>query len=195
VTVLVTGFEPFGGSDVNASQLLVSALAQAREPGLVAAVLPTSYRRAEARIVDLIRSHRPTAILLTGLAPEAPGIRFEEVALNLDNHDAPDNDGEVRRRRRIVETAPVGYWNTLPLDAMAGTAGSLSEDVAFSHDAGGYVCNHVFFTARHVVATEQPTVRCGFVHLPAVQGHGERLGRLVKVVRAWIGLPEIKARE
>lgn len=186
MTTLVTGFEPFGGSKVNSSELVVTALAALGELGVITAVLPTSYRRAEARIGDLFRAHRPRTVLMLGLAENAARICLEQVALNLDDSDAPDNDGEVRLRQRIVEGAPVGYWSSLQLDRMAEAARDLGEEVVFSHDAGGYVCSHVFFMAAHLVATEFLGSRCGFVHLPAVQGSGERLTRLLDIVRIWI---------
>lgn len=186
MTTLVTGFEPFGGSSTNSSELVVTALAAVDEPGVITAVLPTSYRRAEARLGDLLHAHRPHAVLLLGLSDSAAGIRLEQVALNLDDSDAPDNDGEVRLRQRIVEGAPVGYWSSLQLNRMADAARDLREEVVFSHDAGGYVCNHAFFTAAHLLATEFPGSRCGFVHVPAVQGPGERLTRVLDIVRIWI---------
>jgi pyroglutamyl-peptidase len=186
MTTLVTGFEPFGGSKVNSSELVVAALDYLEEPGVITEVLPTSYRRAEACIGDLLRAHRPDTLLMLGLAESTTKVRFEQVALNLDNNEAPDNDGEVRLRGRIVEGAPVGYWSSLQLDRMADASRDLGERVLFSHDAGGFVCNHVFFTAAHLVATVFPATRCGFVHLPAVQASDERLSRLLKIVRVWI---------
>lgn len=187
MTTLVTGFEPFGGSQANSSELLVTALDYIGEPGVVTEVLPTSYRRAGARIRELLRAHRPDTLLMLGLAESTAKMQFEQVALNLDDCDAPDNDGEVRLRGRIVEGAPVGYWSSLQLERMANASREMGERVTFSHDAGGYVCNHVFFTAAHLVATMYPATRCGFVHLPVLQAKDERLARLLKIVRIWLG--------
>lgn len=186
MTRLVTGFDAFGGLKVNSSEIVVEALAALGESGVVADVLPTSYRRAAARLVELFHLHRPRTVLMLGLAENATRIRLEQVALNLDDADAPDNDGEVRLRRRIVEEGPVGYWSSLRLNPMAKAARDLGEDVDFSHDAGGYLCNHVFFTAAHLAATDFPATRCGFVHLPPLQKSDERLGRFLDIVRSWI---------
>jgi pyroglutamyl-peptidase len=186
MTTLVTGFEPFGESSANSSELVVTALDSLRNPDVITEVLPTSYRRAEARIGDLLHAHRPRTVLMLGLAESTASIRFEQVALNLDDCDTPDNDGNVRLRQRIVEGAPVGYWTSLQLDRMADVSRELGEDVLFSHDAGGYVCNHVFFTAAHLVATKFPGSRCGFVHFPAVPASDERLSRFLEIVRTWI---------
>ncbi|MDJ0942478.1 MAG: pyroglutamyl-peptidase I [Kiloniellales bacterium] len=186
---LVTGFEPFGGASCNPSELVVSALAALGDPAVVTAVLPTSYRRAEAGIGDLLRAHRPRRALMLGLAGEAVRIRLEQVALNLNDAAAPDNDGEVRQGQRILAGAPVGYWSTLPLGRMAETARGLGEEVELSRDAGGYVCNHAFFTAAHLAATAFPGTRTGFVHLPRVERSDKRLEAFVDIVRAWIAEP------
>jgi pyroglutamyl-peptidase len=186
ITTLVTGFDPFGESRVNSSELVVTMLDTLQEPGVITAVLPTSYRRAEARIDDLLHGHEPRTVLILGLAEGLDKICFEQVALNLDDCGAPDNDGEVRLRRLIIQGAPIGYWSSLQLDRMAEAALNLREGVLFSHDAGGYVCNHVFFTAAHLMATKFPGSRCGLVHLPAVQESDERLSRFAEIVRSWI---------
>jgi pyroglutamyl-peptidase len=186
MTTLVTGFEPFGGSKVNSSELVVNALDALAEPNVITAVLPTTYRGAEARIGELLRSHRPQMVLMLGLAEATTKVRFEQVALNLDDSETPDNDGEMRLRGRIVKGAPVGYWSSLPLDGMADASRGLGERVLFSHDAGGFVCNHVFFTAAHLAATEFPATRCGFVHLPAVLASDKRLSRFIEMVTVWI---------
>lgn len=190
MTTLVTGFEPFGGASVNVSEEIVTALAALGRPGLVTAVLPTSYRRSEAAIGELLHRHRPATVLLLGLAGSAEKLRLEQVALNLNDAAAPDNDGECRERRPIVEEAPVAYRSTLPLERMAATARRLGEEVEFSRDAGGYVCNHVFFTAAHLAATTFPETRTGFVHLPDLGpdvGKAEpRLQRFVDILQTWI---------
>ena len=189
MTTLITGFEPFGGARSNSSELVVTALADLDHADVVTAVLPTSYRRAQAGICGLLQAHRPHRVLMLGLACGAVRIRFEQVALNLNDAAAPDNDGEVRLRQRIVDEAPVGYWSSLPLERMAEAARELGEEVEYSRDAGGYVCNHLFFTAAHAAATRSPETCTGFVHLPAVEQSDERLKYFIEIVRAWIAQP------
>jgi pyroglutamyl-peptidase len=186
MTILVTGFDAFGENEINPSALVVEALAENEQSGLLTAVLPTSYREAEKRIQTLIRRHQPNRVLMLGLASKAQAIRLEQVALNLNDCRAPDNDGEVRLGQRIADDAPIGHWNSLPLNRMARIAERLSHEVEFSRDAGGFVCNHVFFTAAQTLAMEFPDCRCGFVHLPWIDGPGERLTRTVELIRTWI---------
>jgi pyrrolidone-carboxylate peptidase len=38
--------------------------------------------------------------------------------------------------------------------------------VAISNHAGAYLCNHVFYVARHFLEQRGRAVPCGFIHLP-----------------------------
>ena len=126
MVILVTGFEPFGGIEVNPSQAIVESLGQdsasRRHATLVTEVLPTEFRAAGDRIVALIREHRPDAVLSIGLAASAASIRLERVALNLNDALRPDNGGDLATGRLIDPAGPIGYWSTLPLDAHAAGA-------------------------------------------------------------------------
>jgi len=186
MVTLVTGFEPFGGATFNTSELVVRALSAGGADNVVTAVLPTSYSRAASAITDLLLAHRPRMTVLLGQSRTASSIRLEQVAANLDDSVHPDNDGAVRRRQPIWSDAPESYPSSLPLDRMAEAAGSCGEAIEMSRDAGGYVCNHVFFVTAHTVATALPGSRCGFVHLPIVDDASDRLPGFVDVVRAWI---------
>ncbi len=182
--ILVTGFEPFGGAATNPTQNVVESLQRLDLPGVSAEVLPTAYRRAAQRMTELLNTLRPRVVLMTGLNASTQNLRYEQVALNFDHAAKPDNDGEMRQFRHIREGAPVGYWNTLPFEALRSLADESGETLDLSRDAGGFVCNHVFFTAMDVVATELPGTRAGFVHVPSLDD--TRLQRIVDVFTAWL---------
>ena len=186
MTVLVTGFDAFGEVSSNPSQLIVEALEELSMDGVATAVLPTSYSRGEARIRELLRVHRPTHTLMLGLSRSAKAITLEQLAINLDACDKPDNDGDLRPRQRIIEQAPAAYWNSLPLERMALVANEFGNEVDFSRDAGGYVCNHVFFTAAHFIASSAPDTRSGFVHIPFISEPGGTLVDVLNVVKTWV---------
>lgn len=166
--ILLTGFNPFGGLEVNSSQLIVESIAErTRERGdMVTEVLPTEYGRAGERMRDLIRELRPKAILALGVAMGAPVFRLERVALNLDDSDEPDNSGEVIRGQVIEAAGPVAYWSTLPLTRMLEGLEGLGVPARISNHAGAFLCNHVFYLARHQVELLGIPSRCGFIHVP-----------------------------
>lgn len=171
--VLVTGFEPFGGHAANPSRELAERLGRA--PGRAAAVLPVAYARADALLPELVATHRPRAWLVLGLCAEARGLRLERTARNLDQSDQADNEGEVRCGRTIAEGGPASYASTLPLAEWAGRLDREGVPVEWSDDAGGYLCNHVFYAARHALARSLPDAVCGLVHVPP--GDAMDLGR------------------
>ena len=168
--ILLTGFNAFGKVRSNPSQQIVEHFAALPRPPrrvqLITKVLPTEYVAATRQIRRLIRASRPDAILCLGVAPARKAISLERVALNLDDSAQPDNAGTVRRNRPIVPHGPAAYWSTLPLDAFRRTLQRSRLPVQFSSHAGGFVCNHIFYQARHEVARSQRAIPCGFIHLP-----------------------------
>lgn len=178
--ILVTGFEPFGGHAVNSSTAVVNALPTS--DALITHILPTVYAESGRVIRELITRERPDAVLCLGLCARSSSILLERVAINLNDDACGDNAGDCANGRVIAPDGPVGYWSTLPLAAMHGALRAKGVPVAWSNTAGTYVCNHVFYSARHQIEQlggEQP---CGFVHLPDVGERGLPLGTLVDAV-------------
>jgi pyroglutamyl-peptidase len=184
--ILFTGFEPFDGATTNPTEQLVGHIASMRLTDVAARVLPTSYRRSEAALTAALRELRPRVVCMLGLAAGAATLRFEQVALNLNQASKPDNDGELRRNQRIRETGPVGYFGTLPFEPMRQQAEHSGEALELSRDAGGFVCNHVFYTASELLASELPEAIAGFVHVPPLDA--PRFRRVCKLLEAWSGV-------
>ncbi len=168
--ILLTGFEPFGEFQANPSQAIVEQLAagQDAERGydLCTAILPVAYGESGKRIQALLAETRPDAVLLLGVAGKRSSISLERVALNLDEAPKPDNRGEMAAGTPILPDGPVGYWSTLPLERLRAVLAEHGIPVAMSHDAGAYLCNHVFYVARHTLESEGRPIPCGFIHVP-----------------------------
>jgi pyroglutamyl-peptidase len=164
--LLVTGFERFGEHAMNPSEAVVRAL----EPGraLRTAVLPVAFRRAASRLQQLLAASPPRAVLLLGLHGGSE-IRLERLARNRDEADAADEDGEARPKQAIAASGPDGYPSTLPLADLARELSSRSLPWAWSDDAGGFLCNHVFYRARAWVEQAGLQIPCGFIHLPPLE--------------------------
>jgi pyroglutamyl-peptidase len=170
MTILVTGFEPFGGLPVTPSQAIVEALGKSSarqcQAELVTEILPTEFRGAGDRIKTLIRELRPAAVVSVGLAASAAAVRLERHALNLNDAIRPDNAGDLATGRPIDPEGPIGYWSTLPLDRMLRAITARDIPAIISNHAGAYVCNHVFYTARREIELLGLGTVCGFVHVP-----------------------------
>jgi pyroglutamyl-peptidase len=163
--ILLTGFTPFGGHEVNPTERLVDALGP-RFVQAGAEVLPrlltTHYRRAEADFERALAEVRPDAVVSFGLAYAADEVRPERIAVNFD-------DGEEDGRhvaRRIAEDGPVGYFSTHPVEAMVADLASSGLPAKASNHAGAYICNHIFYYARHRFERAGAATPMGFVHVP-----------------------------
>ena len=187
MTVLVTGFDAFGGCSANPSALVVEAVAGPAGDTIVGSVLPTSYSRAGSAIERLLLDHRPQAALLLGLHPKARQLVFERVARNRDDSPAIDNDGARHVGRVIVPGGPGQYAGTLPWPSLHDRARREQVDAVDSDDAGGFVCNHVYYRAAHCVAGCGLATRVGFVHLPDCPSRAD-LDRATRWVRGIVRL-------
>ena len=161
---LVTGFEPFGGAEDNASQKLVEALASQPPDGfeLATAVLPVVWTRADDELTRTLDRERPELVVCFGQADGRAQIEVERFALNFD--EGSDDTG-VERRAEIAVSGPVAYRSTLPVDEVVAALRAEGIPAAASRDAGGFLCNHVFYALIDAIA-EQVGVRGGFVHVP-----------------------------
>ena len=168
--ILVTGFEPFGESPLNPSQMLVESLSENDQEGvtLIKEVLPVDQAKAPERVVLLINQHLPDAILAFGLAMSRSKISLERVALNLQDFRIPDNKGVTVMDQPIQSEGPAAYFSTLPLQEMLTALQSKGIPAELSLSAGTYLCNLVFYTIMHNLSERPSNVLAGFVHLPAL---------------------------
>lgn len=181
-TVLLTGFEPFGGDARNPSAEAVE-LAAATWDGperVVAAVLPTEFAGSVARIRALLDAHAPAVVIATGLAANRAAVSVERVAVNLDDARIPDNAGAQPIDEPALPGAPAAMFSGLPVKAIVAELAVAGVPAELSATAGSFVCNHLFF---HLMAEAErrPGTRAGFVHVPAVVDDAGPAGGLLGV--------------
>jgi pyroglutamyl-peptidase len=165
---LVTAFEPFGGSLVNASAEAVALLPErVGDVDIVRAVLPCVFGVASARLAELIAATEPDVVVAVGEAGGRTSVDLERVAVNLDDARIPDNADNRPIDRPVVAGAPVAYLSGLPIKACAAAVEGLGVPGGVSNTAGSFVCNHVFFSLMHLL-DGRPGVRGGFVHVPTL---------------------------
>ena len=186
---LVTGFEPFAGSSLNPSQLIVEALAAAHgDSEHIFAVLPVEYRLAGERLGALLEQHQPHTVICIGQAEGRNAISLETRAQNLDDANLADNSGEMRTGRDISLGGPSELSTTLPVDALLEQLEAAGIPAESSTSAGTFVCNHIFYVMQQQL--EGSTVRSGFVHVPLVSEQASEFADkptmpLVEQVRAF----------
>ena len=171
--ILVTGFEPFNGRDINPSQLILERLEAPLGVELIKQLLPVEFKATTIILRDLLKEHQPDVVISLGQAGNRPEISVERVAINLDNvrssngkREVPDNAGDVPVDKQIVEGAPAAYFSNVPGWDMVKAMQNAGVDAAVSYTAGTYVCNHVMYTVLHEVAKNYPETKAGFIHVP-----------------------------
>jgi pyroglutamyl-peptidase len=170
--VLVTGFEPFGENAVNPSQLL------AEELGGV--VLPGSYARAATALRAALEERSPDVVLCFGLAETRTAISIERFAHNLDEASTVDNESAAGSGAEIEPSGPVACRTRLPVEEIVAALEAEEIPVQISRDAGGYLCNHVFYVLMRAL---EPGQLGGFVHVPPLEVVPlEQLTRAARVI-------------
>ncbi|MFD7996238.1 pyroglutamyl-peptidase I [Streptomyces mexicanus] len=170
VRVLVTGFAPFDGERVNPSWQAAELLAARPPAGLDVTAVRLSCAFGTA--LDELRAALDAAgpdlslVLCLGQAGGRPDLTVERVAINVDDARIPDNAGRQPVDEPVVPGGPAAYFSTLPIKACVAAARAAGVPASVSQTAGTFVCNHVFYGLAHLLATEHPGVRGGFVHVP-----------------------------
>jgi pyroglutamyl-peptidase len=65
-----------------------------------------------------------------------------------------------------VAGGPAAYFSSLPIKAIVRDLRAGGVPASVSLTAGTYNCNTIFYGLAHFIATERPTLRGGFVHVP-----------------------------
>jgi pyroglutamyl-peptidase len=165
--LLLTAFEPFGGQATNpALEALRLLPQQVGEVEIVTCTVPTVFAQSIPVVAQAIRQTSPDAVLCIGQAGGRAGLTLERVAINIDDASIPDNVGDQPIDQPICPEGPAAYFATLPIKAMVQAIRQAGLPASVSNTAGTYVCNHLMYGVLHLLATEFPAVRGGFLHVP-----------------------------
>ena len=185
-TVLVTGFDPFGGSKTNPSWHAVHRLNDRVIAGrrIVGAEVPTVFDASLLRLAQLMEEYEPELVVCTGQAAGRAAISLERIAINVNDARIPDNAGRKPIDTPVIPNAPAAYFTKLPIKAMLQALLDESVNAEVSQTAGTFVCNHVFYGLMHILA--QPRwqhVRGGLIHVPWLPEQGQPSMRIDEIVR------------
>lgn len=166
-SILLTGFEPFGGERVNPSALVAQSLDGERIGGwpVSSLVLPCVFGDAIDALLQALAAQRPALVLCLGQAGGREGVSVERIAVNRDDARIPDNTGAQPMDRPVVPGAPAAYFSRLPVKALVSALQADGMAAAESLSAGSFVCNHLFYGLMHALRRRR-SVQAGFVHLP-----------------------------
>jgi pyroglutamyl-peptidase len=174
--VLVTGFGPFPGAPWNPTQPLVARLTKLRRPAFDAVdfsshIFPVTYKAVDRELPELLKKHRPQALLMFGLAARTAHVRVETRARNAVTMLWPDAAQTRSRKGSIASGADAAMFgpHTAKLLRAARATGI---DARVSRDAGAYLCNYLSWRAIEAVAADDDLHLAAFVHIPLLPRDG-----------------------
>ena len=170
--LLITGFEPFGGEEINPSWEAVSRLpAQINEYTLSKLCIPVEFGNAAECVLRAAKEICPDVILCIGQAGGRAVITPELVAINLRHAKIPDNAGNQPIDDPILKGGACAYFSTLPMRKMAEAVEAAEIASQVSYSAGAYVCNDLLYTLLSHFEGSQ--TRVGFIHVPYCREQGK----------------------
>ena len=165
--ILLTGFEPFGGSDVNpsimASRKLEGVIINGFE--VVVEEVPLRFHEIRGLIEGHIEEHRPSAVVCTGQSGRA-FIALERVAVNVGDAKNPYNCGYHPVDERLNEKGPAAFFTRLPIRAILEALREAKIPAEISNSAGTYGCNQIFYHLMDYIEREKLDIPAGFIHVP-----------------------------
>lgn len=167
--VLVTGFEPFGGEEINpaleAVKMLKDEIAGAK---IVKLELPTVFVKSREKLEAALEKERPDIVICVGQAGGRDKISIERVAINIDDAGIPDNEGNQPVDKAIFEGGDVAYFSKLPIKRIVNKLKENKIPAEISNSAGTYVCNHIMYSLLYNIDKKYPNMKGGFIHIPYI---------------------------
>lgn len=170
--LLITGFEPFGGENINPSWEAVRMLpSKIGGYSLIKLLIPVEFGKAADMVIEAADESCPDLILCIGQAGGRSAITPELVGINLRHASIPDNSGYQPKDEPIIKGGDDAYFSTVPVRKLteAIKASGVPSDVSYS--AGAYVCNDVLYTLLANYAGTD--TRVGFIHVPYSEEQGK----------------------
>lgn len=169
--LLITGFDPFGGGNVNPSWEAVKLLPeQVGEYQIHKLAIPTIFGTAAEMILAKAEQLHPDVIISVGLAGGRDAVTPERIAVNIRDARIPDNQGFQPSGDRVAPEGPAAYFSTLPVKRMAQCIRQAGIPATVSNTAGTFVCNDVLYTLLH--RFDGTSTRAGFIHVPYLPSQG-----------------------
>ena len=159
--ILVTAFEPFGGSPTNITQDVLTALpCNMGKAEILKQCLPVSFQRAPIMLREAIATYSPDLVIMLGQCPAGENIRLERFAINMMDSTKGDNDGYIPNEETIYANQPLALQTPLPIRELERFCADNVQPVQVSNSAGLYVCNRVYYEALYL---HQQAI---FMHVP-----------------------------
>ena len=169
-TILITGFDPFGGEPINPAWEAVKTMDGYTDGDykVVTQMVTTIRYKSVDTVKAAAEQCQPDFILCVGQAGGRPDITVERVAINCDDFRIPDNGGNQPEDEPVVADGPSAYFATLPIKNIVNALHQNGIPAKVSNTAGTFVCNHLMYGVCHYAA-QKGNIKAGFMHIPYLQ--------------------------
>ena len=170
--ILVTAFMPFGGDNINPTEMILSMLEEEiNDVKIIKLLLPVEFIKAKELIIKTYDEISPDGVIMLGQAGKRKGISIEKIAKNMMDARIPDNRG-YKPTNLLIKEDGNDLFSTLQIEEINDAINKENILSNISTDAGTYVCNYVFYNMLDHNKGKVPT---GFIHVPFIleQGHSE----------------------
>lgn len=162
--ILISCFEPFGDSVDNSSLEVVKEINSFDKYEIKKVTIPVTYLDSFRVLRERIESFHPDYIILTGQAASRKKICLEKYGYNFVNSKCPDNNNQIVLNQKIINSSQISLSTKFNLSKVLSTIND--PNVIESVNAGGFVCNFLYFSTLH-----NYQIPCLFIHFPLVKNN------------------------
>lgn len=169
--VLITGFAPFGGENINPAYEAVKGLEDIINAAeIIKKEISTVFHKSIDELENLIEIESPDIVICVGQAGGRFDISLERVAINIDDARIADNEGNQLIDEKIYDDGENAYFTSLPIKAMVQRIREGGIPASISNTAGTFVCNHLMYGLLYLIHNKYNNIRGGFIHVPYSTG-------------------------
>lgn len=166
MTILITGFEPFGGDSTNPSWEAVRRLPDTLGDCCIRKLrLPVVFGQCGERLLRAVEEIRPDVVVCCGVAKGRTEVTPELLAVNWRMGAIADNAGVAYAGEKIDPSGPDAIMTDLSVGRMVEAVREAALPARLSLSAGAYVCNDLYYAVMR--AQHQYGYRGLFIHVPA----------------------------
>lgn len=153
--LVLTGFEPFGGSDINPSEIIAkkfdgfSINNGKTKLNIIGKIIPLIYSKINKVIENIIDGENPDYLVMLGQASRS-AINIERIAINVVSVEKVQyNCGSTPFEECVIKDGPVSYFSTTDIIKIRNLLINQKIPAKISNTAGTFGCNQIFYSAMH----------------------------------------------
>lgn len=159
---------------MNPTEKMIEALRQdaawlAAQGPIRLEVLPVEYGEIPGWLERLGAEFASDIAIHFGLSAKAEGFTLERLARNEIASGRADNAGRLLQSTHIIDGGP-DIATSLPVGAIREALTVRDLPVSWSNDAGGYLCNYLFYHSCGKIPAGFAPAMAGFIHVPPLAG-------------------------